>query len=84
MRPGGAGSEAAGGEGVGGGSADAAAVLRLYGSSAQRPGGECRSLQVGAVADLCVLDRAWDAMCEDFAAVRVRLTLGRGRILHAA
>ena len=63
---------------------DAAAVLRLYGSSAQRPGGECRQLQVGAVADLCVLDRGWDAMSEDFAAVRVRLTLGRGRVLHAA
>ena len=63
---------------------DAAAVLRLYGSSAQRPGGECRCLQVGAKADLCVLDRAWGAVFEDLAAVRVRLTLGRGRILYAA
>lgn len=61
-----------------------AALLRLYGSSAQDPGGECRQLQVGAVADLCVLDRSWDAVLEDLAAVRVRLTLGRGRVLHAA
>ena len=63
---------------------DAAALLRLYGSSAQDPGGECRQLQVGATADLCVLDRSWDAVLEDLAAVRVRLTLGRGRVLHAA
>ena len=63
---------------------DAAALLRLYGSSAQHPGGDCRSLQVGAVADLCVLDRGWEALFEGLGDVRVRLTLGRGRVLHAA
>lgn len=62
---------------------DPAAVLRLYGSHPLHPGGPCRSLAAGAVADLCVLDRPWEGLFEDLAAVRVRLTVGCGRVLHA-
>lgn len=63
---------------------DPAAVLRLYGSHPLRPGGACRQLAAAAPADLCVLDRPWDGLFDDLAAVRVRLTVGRGRVLHAA
>ncbi len=61
---------------------DAAAALRLYASPALQPGGECRQLKAGAMADLCVLDRSWDEVFEDLAGVSVRLTVGRGRMLH--
>lgn len=63
---------------------DPAAALRLFGSHPLRPGGACRPLAAGAMADLCVLDRAWDSVFEDPASVRVRLTMGGGRVLHTA
>lgn len=63
---------------------DPAAVLRLYCSPAADPGGACRPLTAGAVADLCVLDRPWDELFEDLAAVRVRLSVGWGRALYVA
>ncbi|HQZ02023.1 MAG TPA: amidohydrolase family protein [Thauera sp.] len=61
----------------------AGGVLRLYASHPLRPGGECRPIETGAVADLCVLDRSWESLFDDLASVRVRLTVGRGRVLHA-
>ncbi len=63
---------------------DPAAALRLFGSHPLRPGGECRQVEAGAMADLCVLDRPWGCVLDEPAAVGVRLTVGRGRVLHAA
>lgn len=62
----------------------AQAVLRLYCSDPWRPGGPRRALRKGAIADLCVLDRPLATAFQDLAAVRVRLTVCRGRVIHAA
>ncbi|MBS0391221.1 MAG: amidohydrolase family protein [Proteobacteria bacterium] len=59
-------------------------VLDLYCSDPQYPGGTRRSLEVGGVADLCVLDRPLARVFADAAAVNVRLTISRGRVVHCA
>ncbi len=41
-----------------------------------------RRLQVGSPADLCLLDRAWQAAYDNLMAVAVRLTLRGGRCIH--
>ncbi len=61
-----------------------ATVLDLYCSDPLRPGGARRRLEAGGVADLCVLDRPLVQLFADAAAVDVRLTVARGRIIHSA
>lgn len=61
-----------------------ASVLDLYCSDPLRPGLARRRLAAGGCADLCVLDRPLEQVLADAAAVKVRLTVGGGRILHSA
>lgn len=61
-----------------------ATVLDLYCSHPLRPGGARRRLEAGGVADLCVLDRPLARVFADAAAVDVRLTVARGRVIHSA
>lgn len=60
-----------------------ASVLDLYCSDPLRPGGARRRLAAGGVADLCVLDRPLEQVFADAAAVKVRLTVSGGRIIHS-
>jgi predicted amidohydrolase YtcJ len=54
-------------------------ALDLYLSPAQTPGRNMRRVAIGAAADLCVLDRSWNAARTDLSAVRVLATFRRGQ-----
>lgn len=54
------------------------AALALYLGPADDPGGPARRVAVGAVADLCLIDRNWVAARADLAAVQVRATIIAG------
>ena len=56
-----------------------ARALALFTTAADSPGGAPRCIQAGAPADLCLLDRGWEAAFADLAAVRVELTIKDGR-----
>jgi predicted amidohydrolase YtcJ len=56
------------------------AALRLFLGDPDDPGGAARQVAVGAAADLCVLDRRWEAARADLGAVGVRVTLVAGEI----
>ncbi|MFZ4605592.1 MAG: amidohydrolase family protein [Caulobacter sp.] len=56
----------------------AEAALALYTSPPDDPGGAPRRLAVGAVADICLLDRSWARACQALAEVEVRITLKAG------
>jgi predicted amidohydrolase YtcJ len=56
------------------------AALGLFLGPADDPGGPARQLTVGAVADLCLLDRGWHAARTDLAAVGVQATIVAGEI----
>ncbi|NMG76472.1 amidohydrolase family protein [Aromatoleum diolicum] len=56
-----------------------ARALALFTTAADSPGGAPRRIEAGAPADLCLLDRGWEAAFADLAAVRVELTLKDGR-----
>ncbi|WHO37275.1 amidohydrolase family protein [Sphingobium sp. AP49] len=60
------------------------AALALYTGPAEMPGGPPRQVREGEPADVCLLDRPWASARRDLAAVRVRLTLVDGRIVHRA
>jgi predicted amidohydrolase YtcJ len=59
-------------------------ALALYLGRAHDPGGPPRRVEVGAVADLCVLDRSLAAALADPSSVTVLLTMRRGVITHLA
>jgi predicted amidohydrolase YtcJ len=57
-------------------------ALALYIGAADTPGTVMRRVAVGEPADLCLLDRDWASARAALAAVRVRLTLADGKIVH--
>lgn len=57
-------------------------ALSLYSSEPQAPGCTQRQLIIGAPANLCLLDRPWQAARKNLAAVRVNLTLREGMVIH--
>lgn len=59
----------------------AARALDLFLGPAAAPGGPPRRLEVGAPADLCVLDRPVADALDDLAAVRVTATIVGGRLV---
>lgn len=61
-----------------------AQAQRLFGGDALHPGEAVATLAPGARADLCVLDRNWHEMSNDFGAVQLRLTLRQGEPIWAA
>lgn len=56
-------------------------ALDLFLAPPDAPGGPPRRVEVGAPADLCVLDRPLAAALEDLAAVRVTATIVGGRLV---
>jgi predicted amidohydrolase YtcJ len=56
------------------------AALALFLGDPDDPGGPARQVAMGAVADLCLLDRGWEAARADLGAVGVRATLAAGEI----
>ncbi len=54
------------------------AALKLFLGDPDDPGGAARCVAVGAAADLCLLDRRWEAARADLGAVGVRVTLVAG------
>ena len=57
------------------------AACQLFLGTATDPAGMSRSITVGAVADLCLLDRGWAAARSALAAVKVQLSLRDGKII---
>jgi predicted amidohydrolase YtcJ len=57
-------------------------ALALFQGDPHAPGGQARTLVVGARADLCLIDRPWAEARRDLAAVGVAMTLKAGRIVH--
>jgi predicted amidohydrolase YtcJ len=56
-------------------------ALALYLGAPENPGGPPRRIEVGATADLCLLDRPLQGMRDDFAAVAVLMTWRGGEII---
>lgn len=57
-------------------------AIALYCGDSLAPGGPPRSVEQGAVADLCLLDRGWSAARRDLAAVGVAATVVGGDVVH--
>lgn len=57
-------------------------ALQLYTGAAEAPGSVERKAAVGALADLCLLDRGWSTARANLADVAVRLTLIDGAIAY--
>ncbi len=57
------------------------AALALFSSPPECPGGAPRRIEVGATADLCLLDAPWRIVREALSSKRVAATLRNGRIL---
>lgn len=55
--------------------------VALFTGDANAPGGEARRIEPGAPADLCLLDRSWEAALGDLAAVGVDMTIKDGRVI---
>ena len=62
---------------------DRRAALRLFLTDPSDPGGVVRTLEVGAPADLCVLDRPWQAALNTLRPSVVATIVG-GRIVHGS
>ena len=56
-------------------------ALDLFLGAPDAPGGPPRRVEVGAPADLCVLDRPLADALDDLAAVRVTATIVGGRLV---
>lgn len=56
-------------------------ALELFTGDANDPGGGARRIETGAPADLCLLDRSWEAALGDLAAVGVDMTIKDGRVI---
>jgi len=59
-------------------------ALALFTSRPDAPGGPARRVEVGEIADLCLLARPWSETRDDLAAARVVLTLRAGRVISQA
>ena len=59
-------------------------ALALFTSSPSVPGGPSRRVTVGAVADLCVLDRPWSRARDELSSSMVTATVVAGRIVWRA
>ncbi|MBW2289739.1 MAG: amidohydrolase family protein [Deltaproteobacteria bacterium] len=59
-------------------------ALALFTTRPEAPGGPARCVEVGEIADLCLLDRPWAEARNDLAAARVVLTLRAGRVISQA
>lgn len=57
------------------------AALALFMGAPDDPGGPARRIEGGAPADLCLLDRSWEAALPDLAAVSVDATIKDGRAI---
>lgn len=60
------------------------AALELFLGDPDDPGGAARRVAEGVTADLCLIDRGWEAARADLGAVTVRLTLVAGEIVAGA
>lgn len=56
-------------------------ALALFTGDANDPGGTARRIEGGAPADLCLLDRSWEAALDDLAAVGVDATIKDGQAI---
>ncbi len=56
-------------------------ALGLFTSPAEAPGAAPRRVEVGAVADLCLLDAPWEAARRELSSHRVRATLREGSLI---
>ena len=56
-------------------------ALALFTSPPGAPGSAPRSVTVGAIADLCVLDRPWSRAREELSSTMVRATLRAGHVV---
>jgi len=56
-------------------------ALSLFTTPAHSPGGAPRRVEVGAAADLCLLDRAWSRAREELTSALVQRTLVGGRTI---
>jgi len=63
---------------------DAATALAMYLGKPADPGGPARRVDMGAQADLCLLDAPLREVLADPAAERVRTTMIDGRIVHGS
>jgi predicted amidohydrolase YtcJ len=59
-------------------------ALALFTTRSEAPGGPIRRVEVGEIADLCLLDRPWSEARDDLAAARVVLTLRAGSVISQA
>jgi predicted amidohydrolase YtcJ len=57
------------------------AALALFTTPLEQPGGRPRRVAVGSPADLCLLDRPWQAFRRELSSDHVRATLRAGRII---
>lgn len=56
-------------------------ALALFTGNANDPAGPARRIETGETADLCLLDRSWEAALGDLAAVGVDVTVKDGRVI---
>lgn len=56
-------------------------ALALFTSDPHTPGGLSRRIEVGAIADLCLLDRPWAEARLDLSAIVIKATLKAGEII---
>ncbi len=59
-------------------------ALALFTSPLRTPGKGQTRIEIGIVADLCLLERPWNAVRAELGAVRLRLTLRAGKPIWGA
>jgi len=59
-------------------------ALALFTTRPDAPGGPSRRVEIGEIADLCLLARSWSETRDDLATSRVMLTLRAGRVIFQA
>jgi predicted amidohydrolase YtcJ len=59
-------------------------ALALFTTRPDAPGGPARRVEVGEIADLCLLAHPWSETRNDLAAARIVLTLRAGRVISEA
>ena len=57
-------------------------ALALFTSAADDPGGASRRVEVGATADLCLLDRSWQQARVRLRGEDVRATIRHGTVIY--
>ncbi len=56
-------------------------ALALFTATPELPGGVARTVEVGAVADLCLLDRPWSRARDELSSGTVAATIRAGRVI---